>query len=115
VADTRFLSVHIPYRVFPIRKPIPGLPGVTETWLPVLKAAIIIGVATSKRFEAIVDSGSAICLFHAQIATTLGLELKAGERGALRWSNRRFRWRSLLPRNQTEGHVGRHPNHGRIP
>jgi hypothetical protein len=52
-------------------------------WTPVLKVAIIIGHATSKRFEAVVDSGSAVCLFHAGIGKPLGLKLKDGERGDL--------------------------------
>ena len=48
-----------------------------------MKVSIIIGHAPSKRFEAIVDSGSAICLFHANIGKALGLKLKDGEPGTL--------------------------------
>jgi hypothetical protein len=33
---------------------------------------------SSKRFEAIVDSGASRCLFHASIAVHLGLDLRAG-------------------------------------
>ncbi len=32
----------------------------------------------TKRFEAIIDSGASRCLFHASIATYLGLDLKSG-------------------------------------
>ena len=60
-----------------------GLPDVRETWTPILKVAVIIGHATSKRFEAVVDSGSAVCLFHADIGKPLGLQLKDGERSSL--------------------------------
>jgi len=45
--------------------------------------SIIIGHATSKRFEAIVDSGSAICLFHAQIGKSLGLNIESGDKDTL--------------------------------
>ena len=44
---------------------------------------IIVGHATSKRFEAVVDSGSPVCLFHADIGKALGLNLTAGDRGLL--------------------------------
>jgi hypothetical protein len=77
------LSLQVPYRVFPIKRPMVGLPGVRETWAPVLNVSIIIGHASSKRFEAIVDSGSAVCLFHAQIGKPLGLKLKEGDRDVL--------------------------------
>ncbi len=60
------------------------MPGAaTETWLPILKVAIIVGHAVSKRFEAIVDSGSGVCLFHADIGKSLGLKLKEGEHDKL--------------------------------
>jgi hypothetical protein len=51
--------------------------------MPVLNVSIIVGHATSKRFEAIVDSGSGVCLFHADIGKTLGLKLKQGEHDVL--------------------------------
>jgi hypothetical protein len=62
----------------------PGFPkGATETWFPVLNVSIIVGHATSKRFEAIVDSGSPICLFHADIGRSLGLKIKEGKKAGL--------------------------------
>ncbi len=79
MVNARILSVRVPYRVFPLKRPIPGLPGVTETWAPILKVSIIVGQSTSKRFEAIVDSGSAVCFFHADLGKSLGLDLKAGD------------------------------------
>jgi hypothetical protein len=33
----------------------------------------------TKRFEAVIDSGATRCLFHADFASHLGLDLKAGE------------------------------------
>jgi len=73
----------IPYQVVPLKKPIAGLSGVAQTWYPTIKVAIIFEHATSKRFEAVVDSGSALCLFHADIGKAIGLRLKTGEQGSL--------------------------------
>lgn len=83
MADSCFLSLRVPYKVFPLKKPIIGLSGLAQTWSPVLNVSIIIGHATSRRIEAVVDSGSAVCLFHAQIGKQLGLKLKEGERDTL--------------------------------
>jgi hypothetical protein len=33
----------------------------------------------SKRFEAVVDSGASRCIFHANIGTAIGLDIKKGE------------------------------------
>lgn len=73
----------IPYKVFPLKRPEPGFTGIRETWAPVVTVSVIIAHTTSKRFEAIVDSGSATCLFHADIGKSLGLRLKDGEPGSL--------------------------------
>ena len=51
--------------------------------MPVVKVSIIINHAVSKRFEAIVDSGSTVCLFHADIGKPLSLKLKDGDKGSL--------------------------------
>lgn len=48
-----------------------------------LTVSLIIGHAPTKRFEAIVDSGSAICLFHADIGNAHGLKVESGIRGPL--------------------------------
>ncbi len=77
------MSLQVPYQIFPLKRPSVGLPGVTETWIPILKVSIIVGHAVSKRFEAVVDSGSGVCLFHADIGKQLGLKLKDRERGDL--------------------------------
>jgi hypothetical protein len=83
MGDTDILSVRIPYRTYPLKRPVVGLPGITETWCPVLNVAIIVGDATSKKFEAVVDSGSAVCLFHADIGKALGMKLGEGEKDQL--------------------------------
>lgn len=37
------------------------------------------GYSRSKRFDAIIDSGAASCLFHASLGRALGLDIEAGE------------------------------------
>jgi hypothetical protein len=48
-----------------------------------LRARILIQLSTDHKvitpFEAMVDSGSSICLFHGSIARALGISLKTGE------------------------------------
>ena len=39
--------------------------------------------STSQRFEAIVDSGSPWCLFHAQIGESIGIKVNRGKRAGL--------------------------------
>jgi len=51
--------------------------------MPILTVSLIIGHAPTKRFEAIVDSGSASCLFHADIGIAHGLKIETGVRGPL--------------------------------
>ena len=77
------MSLTVPYKVFPLKRPSVALPGAKETWVPVLNAAIIVGHTTSKRFEAIVDSGSPVCLFHADISKQLGMNLRDGAHDVL--------------------------------
>ena len=79
MVDACILSLQVPYQIYPLKRPVAGLPNVKETWVPILKVSIIIDHAISKRFEAVVDSGSAVCLFHAGIGKSLGLKVKEGE------------------------------------
>ena len=51
--------------------------------MPFLTVSLIIGHAQTKKFEAIVDSGSCTCLFHADIGKAHGLKLKDGPKGPL--------------------------------
>jgi hypothetical protein len=51
--------------------------------MPFLTVSLIIGHSPTKKFEAIVDSGSSTCLFHADIGKAHGLKLKEGVKGAL--------------------------------
>jgi hypothetical protein len=51
--------------------------------MPFLTVSLVIGHAPSKKFEAIVDSGSCACLFHADVGKAHGLKLKDGAKGPL--------------------------------
>jgi len=77
------LGVRVPYKVYPLLKPEPGFPQLKETWIPTLTVSLVIGHANSRRFEAVVDSGSASCLFHADIGIAHGLDIESGEEAAM--------------------------------
>jgi hypothetical protein len=51
--------------------------------MPMLTVAIVHSHQTSKRVEAVVDSGSPWCLFHAQIGESVGIKINRGARGSL--------------------------------
>jgi hypothetical protein len=59
------------------------MPGELSTWMPFLTVELIIGHARTKRFEAIVDSGSPTCLFHADLGKAYGLKVRNGAKGSL--------------------------------
>lgn len=75
--------MHFPYKVFPISKPQPGFRNERESWIPVLNVSLIIGHSPTRKFEAIVDSGSPSCLFHADIGKAHGLKVEEGDEGPL--------------------------------
>ena len=72
----------VPYKPFPV-KDVPGFKDIHSHWLPVLMVAVIHRHKTSKRFEAIVDSGSPWCLFHAAVGRSIGVKIEKGEVGRL--------------------------------
>jgi hypothetical protein len=70
------LRTIVPYRVFPDGQ---------GKYLYSVALNVQIAAATpnsprTKRFEAIIDSGATRCLFHAQIARNLGIDVSAGIR-----------------------------------
>jgi hypothetical protein len=73
--------LRIPYKPFTYRNR--GVPDQGIIWRPVLNVKIIYNHAQSKRFEAIVDSGSDYCLFHASIGAALGIKVTTGAEGDL--------------------------------
>ena len=75
-------ALRIPYKPLPV-KGNPGFPNLDVHWLPMLTVGVIYNHATSKRFEAVVDSGSPWCLFHAQIGESIGIKIDTGQVGGL--------------------------------
>jgi hypothetical protein len=71
--------LRVSYKSFPFRNS--GVPEQTRTWRPILPVQIIHNHATSKRFEAIVDTGSDYCLFDANIGALLGIKIVSGPVG----------------------------------
>ena len=51
--------------------------------LPIQIALIMPNAPRTKRIEAVIDSGAGRCLFHANFASAIGLDLKSGEREIL--------------------------------
>jgi hypothetical protein len=48
-----------------------------------LSVSLIFNQVESARLDAVVDSGSPFCLFHASIGTALGIDLGRGRKGLL--------------------------------
>jgi hypothetical protein len=76
-------ALRVAYKVLPIQPNDPQFKGKNCTWMPILSVGLIIGHSPTKKFEAIIDSGSPICLFHASMATAHGMKLADGEVGTL--------------------------------
>ena len=74
--------MRVPYKPFPV-KGAPGFKDIDSHWLPVLTVAVIHHHKACKRFEAIVDSGSPWCLFHAAVGRSIGINIENGEVGRL--------------------------------
>jgi hypothetical protein len=73
--------LRVTYKSFPLRNP--GVPEQTRVWRPILTVKIIYQHATSKRFDAIVDTGSDYCLFNANIGASIGVKIINGPEGPL--------------------------------
>lgn len=78
------VSVVVPYKVVPRH---PNHPRASQedgaVWVPVLTVSLIAKHTETKRFEAVVDSGAATCLFHAQIGLAIGLDIRSGAPGPI--------------------------------
>ena len=72
-------------KVSPVLKPNPVFPKGTVSWAPVLKVKLIYKHSPpTKWFECIVDSGSAVCIFHADLCKPLGIKkLESGIKDTL--------------------------------
>ena len=73
--------MRINYKSFPFRNR--GVPEQTRIWRPILPVQLIYNHATSKRFEAVVDTGTDYCLFHAAIGASIGVKIHSGPEGDL--------------------------------
>ena len=73
--------MRVTYKPFPFRNR--GVPEQTRVWRPILTVQIICGHAKSKRFDAVVDTGSDYCLFHANIGAAIGIKIDQGPEGDL--------------------------------
>lgn len=73
--------MRVNYKSFPYLNP--GVPEQKRIWRPVLTVQIIHNHAKSKRFDAIVDTGSDYCLFDANIGASIGIKIISGPEGPL--------------------------------
>lgn len=73
--------MRIAYKPFPVDKPSPMLGNAREQWWPMVPIRLCDRKLQrrSNRFFAVVDSGSAVCLFRAEFLAGLGLRLEDGE------------------------------------
>ena len=68
-----------PYTGFPLDNPHPAFKNEKSVWEPQLRVRLAnYKHATSPRFPAVVDSGSPYCMFRAEFADLLGLDLQSG-------------------------------------
>jgi hypothetical protein len=75
--------VRVAYKLFPLQQPSPIFPGRTSTWTPILNINVMNNHVKSNRIEAVVDSGSPWCLFHADVGSHIGLNVTSGIPGPL--------------------------------
>lgn len=66
------------YTRVPIDNPSPAFKGVTAMWLPLLSVRVSHNHKQTPRLPAIVDSGSQCCLFRADVAEYLNIDVKRG-------------------------------------
>jgi hypothetical protein len=71
------VSIRIPYKKYPTQHTPCGFCYAAS--IPVNIALPVENSPRSKRFDAIIDSGAASCLFHAGIGRSIGLEIEKGE------------------------------------
>jgi hypothetical protein len=76
--DRSGFGVRVAYKVFPLSNPNPIFPGRTFTWTPLLNVNVMYNHVKSARFEAVVDSGSPWCLFHADVGVNVGIDISTG-------------------------------------
>jgi len=77
------VGLRVPYKIYPLTTTDPAFPTQKSVWVPTLAVSLIINHATTKRMEALVDSGSDKCLFHSDIGRSHGLKIEQGKLGPI--------------------------------
>lgn len=78
------MSIRYSYKEYPVvQGDVRFASGTTFEWVPLLNVSILYKHAQSKRFEAMVDSGSPTCLFHSSIGKAIGIKIEDGKEGQL--------------------------------
>jgi hypothetical protein len=71
------------YTRLPLDRPNPAFKGEMTAWLPLLSVRVGFNHKQTPRIPAVVDSGSQCCLFKADLAEYLGMDLKSGIEGSM--------------------------------
>ncbi|MBI1956271.1 MAG: hypothetical protein HYS38_07735 [Acidobacteria bacterium] len=71
------------YTALPLRTPDPGLQGQDKTWEPLLRIRVSYKHQLTPWILAVVDSGAPYCLFRADVADFLHIDLKKGPEGEM--------------------------------
>jgi hypothetical protein len=71
--------LRVSFKSFPLHNR--ALPEITRVWRPVLQIQIIHNHAQSKKFEALIDTGTDYCLFDAFIGASIGIKIDKGAEG----------------------------------
>lgn len=71
------------YTRLPLDQPNPAFKGEITIWLPLLNVRVGSNHKQTPRIPAVVDSGSHCCIFRADLAEYLGLDLKKGIEGTM--------------------------------
>jgi hypothetical protein len=76
--------LRVQYKPYPVDKPTKAFPEKVQWW-PIIPVRLVDKRMTvkTKPFAAVVDSGSAPCLFHADILKTFNIKLESGIEGTL--------------------------------
>lgn len=75
--------MRVNFKAIPLSAPHPALPGQQHQWWPILNVVLFYKHKRTPPIEAVVDSGSQTCLFHAAFGRLLGIDIESGVEGPL--------------------------------
>lgn len=75
--------MRVNFKAIPLQTPHPALPGQQFQWWPILNVVLFYKHKRTPAIEAVVDSGSQTCLFHANFGRLLGIDIESGVEGPL--------------------------------